>query len=264
MNIHPQAIVHKNAQLGEDVTVGPFAMIGEHAVIGNGSNIGAHVVIEGHTEIGEQCVFYTGAIIGTHPQDLKYKGEPTRLVIGNNSVFREYVTVNIGTPGGGGITTVGNNCFLMAYAHIAHDCHVGNNVIMANCVPLSGHTTVEDFAILGGMSAVHQFTRIGAHCMVGGGSIVIHDVPPYMMAVGNHAKIYGLNSVGLKRRNFPAESIHALQKAYRLLYRSKLNFKNAVARIKAEVPTCPEVEHLLTFIEGSERGLCRGASRQDH
>ena len=258
MKIHQLAVVHPHAQIGADVSIGPFAVIGEHVVIGKGCQIGAHVFIDGHTEIGEACAFATGAVIGSPPQDLKYKGEPTRLVIGPHNVFREYVTVNIGTVGGGGVTRFGEHCLMMAYAHVAHDCQIGNYVIFGNSATLSGHVTVEEYAIIGGISGIHQFVRIGAHCIIGGCSGIPQDVPPYMMASGGRVKVYGLNSVGLKRRNFSAAAIHALQKAYRILFRSKLNMKHALAKVKADVPPCPEVAHLIAFIESSERGVCRG------
>lgn len=259
MSIHQLAVVHKHAQIGEDVSIGPFAVIGEHVTIGNGCQIGPHVVIDGRTEIGEGCEFYTGAVIGSPPQDLKYRGEQTRLVIGKQSIFREYVTVNIGTEGGGGVTSLGDHCLMMAYSHVAHDCHLGNHVILANCVPLSGHVTIEDYVIIGGLSGIHQFVRLGAHCMIGGCSGVAKDVPPYMMAVGERARVYSLNSVGLKRHNFSSDSIKALHKAHKILFRSKLNLRHAVEKIKAEVPNCAEIDHLLTFIEKSERGICGGA-----
>ena len=260
MNIHQTAIVHKHAQIGENVTVGPFAIIGEHLTLGDRCEVGAHVVLDGHTEIGEDCKFFTGAVIGSPPQDLKYAGEPTRLVIGNQSVFREYSTVNIGTMQGGGLTTVGNNCLFMAYAHAGHDCHIGNNVILANSVGLSGHVTIEDFAIVGGLCGVHQFVRVGAHCIIGGCSGISQDVPPYVMVSGQLAEVFGLNSVGLKRRNFAEASIKALEKAHRILFRGKVNLKHAVERVRNEVPSCPEIEHLLDFIAHSERGICRGVS----
>jgi UDP-N-acetylglucosamine acyltransferase len=259
MSIHNLAVVHKNAQIREDVSIGPFAVIGENVVIGKGCKIGAHVVIDGWTKIGEYCEFYTGAVLGSPPQDLKYKGEKTRLVIGNHNIFREYVTVNIGTVEGGGITTLGDHCMMQAYSHVAHDCHLGNHIILCNYVGLSGHITVEDYAIIGGLSGIHQFVRIGAYCFVGGCTGVPQDIPPYMMASGGRAKIYGLNSVGLKRRNFSDESIKALQKAYRILFRSKLSMKHALEKVKAEIQGCPEVEHLVEFIEASERGICGGA-----
>lgn len=261
MSIHNLAVIHKNAQIGEEVSIDPFAVIGENVVIGKGCKIGAHVVIDGDTQIGEYCEFYTGAVIGSPPQDLKYKGEKTRLVIGNHNIFREYVTVNIGTVGGGGVTTFEDHCMMMAYSHVAHDCHIGNYVIFGNCATLSGHITVEDYAIIGGVSGLHQFIRVGAHCIIGGFTGVAQDIPPYMMASGARAKVYGLNSVGLKRRNFSDESIKTLQKAYRILFRSKLSMKHAVEKVKEEVQNCPEIVHLVEFIESSERGICHGAGK---
>jgi UDP-N-acetylglucosamine acyltransferase len=258
MGIHQSAIVHENAKIGENVTIEPFAVIGEDVTLGNGCKIGPHVVIDGWTAIGEECQFYPGASIGSPPQDLKYQGEKTRLVIGDHNVFREYVTVNTGTVGGGGETRIGSHCLLMAYTHVAHDCSLGDHVIMANCATLSGHVTIEDYAIIGGLSAVHQFARLGAHCMIGGCSGVAQDVPPYMVAVGERAEIYALNLTGLKRRDFSKDSLKALQKAFRILYRSGLNTKHAVERIKAEVHTCPELERLIEFIEHSERGIASG------
>ena len=258
MSIHSLAVVHKNARIGEDVTIGPFAIIGEHVVLGNGCEVGPHAVIDGCTEIGEGCKFYPGASIGSPPQDLKYKGEKTRLSIGSYNIFREYVTVNTGTVNGGGVTKLGNHCLMMAYSHVAHDCRIGDHVIIANCAALSGHITIEDHAIIGGLSGLHQFVRIGAHGILGGCSGVAQDVPPYMMASGERAKIYGLNSVGLKRGNFPEDTIKALKQAYRILFRSKLSITHAIERVNAEVPNCHEVRHLIEFIESSERGICHG------
>ena len=257
MNIHPSAIIHERAQLGDNVTVGAFSIIGEHVAVGSNCVIGAHVVLDGWTEISERCEFYTGVVIGSPPQDLKYAGEETRVVIGRRNVFREYVTVNRGTAQGGGVTRMGDDCLMMAYAHVAHDGHVGNHVIMANCVAMSGHVTIEDYAIVGGLSGIHQFVRLGAHCIIGGCSGVSQDVPPYVVASGERAKVYGLNSVGLKRRNFSEESLKALEKAHRLLFRSKLNLSHAIERVRSDVPMCAEVQHLLEFIEQSERGICR-------
>lgn len=262
MSIHQLAVVHEDATIGEDVTIGPFAVIGPNVTIGKGCDIGPHVVIDGWTEIGERCTFHTGASIGSPPQDLKYNGEKTRLIIGDKCTFREYTTVNIGTVGGGGVTKLGNQCLMMAYAHVAHDCLLGNNVILANSVALSGHVTIEDFAIVGGICAVHQFARIGAHSIVGGFSAVAQDVPPYMMASGGErARVYGLNSVGLKRRNFSDDAMKALKKAHRILFRSRLNQKHAIERVRAEVADLPEIRNLLHFIENSERGVCRGTDR---
>ncbi len=258
MNIDSRAAVHDGARIGNDVTIAPFAVIGEHVSIGDGCTIGPHVVLDGWTEIGEACQFSAGVSIGSPPQDLKYQGEETRVVIGSRNVFREYVTVNRGTVGGGGVTTIGDECFLMAYAHVAHDCHLGNHVIFANCATLSGHVTIGDYAFIAGLAAVHQFVRIGAHCMIGGCSGVAQDVPPYALVNGDRAKVYGVNKVGLQRRNFSPESLSALRKAFRLLFRSKLSMKHALEKVKAELPGCTEVDALVEFIEHSERGVCSG------
>lgn len=259
MNLDPRAAVHEGAQLGRDVTVGPFAVIGEHVRVGDGCVIGPHVVLDGWTDIGEECEFSAGVSIGSPPQDLKYQGEATRVVIGRRSIFREYVTVNRGTVGGGGVTTIGDNCFLMAYAHVAHDCHLGNHVIFANCVTLSGHITVGDYAFVAGLAAVHQFVRIGAHCMIGGCSGVAQDVPPYALVNGDRARVYGINKVGLQRRDFSPESISRLRKAFRILFRSKLSLTHAVERVNAELGGHDDIDTLIQFIEHSERGVCRGA-----
>lgn len=260
MKIHQTAIVHGCASIGENVTIGPFAIIGEHVTLGDNCEVGAHVVLDGHTDIGEGCKFFSGAVIGSPPQDLKYAGEPTRLIIGKESVFREYSTVNRGTVPGGGVTTVGSHCLFMAYSHAGHDCHIGDHVILANSVGLAGHVTIEDFAIVGGLCGVHQFVRLGAHSMIAGCTGVPQDIPPYVMASGQRAEVFGLNSIGLRRRNFPETSIKALEKAHRILFRGKINLKHAIERVRNEVPSCPEIEHLLDFIAHSERGICRGVS----
>jgi UDP-N-acetylglucosamine acyltransferase len=257
-SIDQRAAVHAGAQIGHDVTIGPFAVIGEHVKIGDGCTIGPHAVFDGWTEIGEGCEFSAGVSIGSPPQDLKYQGEETHVVIGRRNVFREYVTVNRGTVGGGGLTTIGDDCFLMAYAHVAHDCRLGNHVIFANCATLSGHVTIGDHAFIGGLAAIHQFVRIGAQCMIGGCSGVAQDVPPYALVNGDRAKVYGLNKVGLQRRNFSPESMKALSRAFRILFRSKLSLKHALAKIKDELQCCAEIDHLVEFIECSERGICSG------
>ncbi len=258
MSTHQLAIVHENTRIGKNVTIGPYAMIGEDVVIGDGCVIGSHVVIEGDTEIGERCTFYTGAVVGSPPQDLKYQGEKTKLVIGSENTFREYITVNTGTVQGSGVTTMGNQCLMMAYSHVAHDCHVGDHVILANSVALSGHVTLEDYAIIGGLSGIHQFVRVGAHAMIGGLSGVSQDIPPFMSAVGTRAEIFALNNIGLKRRNFSSDSLKVLQKAFRILFRSHLSAKHALERLKTELEMCPELERLITFIESSERGIASG------
>lgn len=257
MNIHPTAIVHPGAKLAADVLVGPYAVIEDNVFIGKGTKIGAHTVIKPFVEIGEYNEIYQMASIGEVPQDLKFGGEETRLVIGHRNRIREFVTLNRGTAGGGGVTSIGDDCFFMAYAHVAHDCHIGNNVILANCIQMGGHVVIEDHAIVGGMTAIHQFVRIGVHSMVGGGSAVPQDVPPYTNVTGNRAELHGLNLVGLRRRGFSEESISSIKKAYQLLFRSGLKFKEARDKVLGEVTRTPEVEHLLDFVEQSKRGICR-------
>ncbi len=257
MNIHPTAIVHPGAKLADDVEVGPYSVIEDNVTVGAGTVIGAHVVIRPFVDIGEQNDIRQFASIGEVPQDLKFSGEDTRLVLGNRNRIREFVTFNRGTAGGGGVTTIGDDGLFMAYSHVAHDCQVGNHVILANAVQMGGHVHIEDYAIVGGGSVLHQFTRIGTHSMIGGGSAVAQDVPPYTNVTGNRASLHGLNLVGLKRRGFSAEALSALKKAYRLIFRSGLTFEEARARVAAEVEMTSEVTHLVDFIEGSERGVTR-------
>lgn len=255
--IHPTAIVHPGAALDADVEIGPYAVIGEHVKIGRGTRIGPSAVVDGWTEIGENNQIFHLSSIGAIPQDLKYRGEQTYLRIGNGNIIREFATIHLGTVTGDGETTIGNNNLFMAYCHVAHDCHIGNHVIMANGSTLAGHVTVEDFAILGGLSAVHQFTRVGESAMLSGGTMVGQDVLPFSVASGNRAKSYGLNSVGLKRRRFSPDLISRIKTAYRLIIRSGLRLDEALHRVRSEVPLSPEIEHLIAFAEKSERGICR-------
>jgi len=256
---HPTAVIHPDAELDTAVTVGPYAVIGAGVRIGAGGSVGAHAVIEGPTDIGEACVIHPFAALGGPPQDLKYKGGPTRLVIGRNNIIREFVTFHRGTPNGGGETVIGNDNLFMAYAHVAHDCHVGSHVVMANAATLGGHVTVGDHAILGGLAAVHQFVQIGDYAMIGGGAIVTQDVPPYVNAAGNRARMYGLNLIGLKRHGFSNETISALKAAYRLLFRSAgLPLKKRVDQVESQYGHLAEVRILLDFVKGSGRGLCQG------
>mgnify|MGYP001573289162 CR=1 FL=1 len=255
--IHPTAIIHKNAVISKDVSIGPYSIIGEGVNIGNRTKIGPHVVIYGPAEIGENCTFYQFSAIGGLPQDLKYKGEETMIRIGDRNTFREFVTIHRASSYGTRETVIGNDNYLMAYVHIAHDCILGNNIIMANGATLGGHIEIEDYAIVGGLSAIHQFTRIGVYAMVGGCSAVVQDVPPYMTAVGNRAKLYGLNIVGLKRHGFPEDTIKILKKAYRIIFQSKLTLKTAIKRVREEIKGPKEVDYLLHFIEKSEKGICR-------
>jgi len=255
--IHPTAIVHPGAQLDTDVEIGPHAVIGEHVKIGKGSSIGASAVVEGWTEIGENNRIFHLCSVGAVPQDLKYKGEETYLRIGNGNTIREFATIHLGTVTGDGETTIGDNNLFMAYCHVAHDCHIGNRVVMANGATLAGHIRVEDFAILGGLCAVHQFVTVGESVMIAGGAMVGQNVPPYTMASGDRATLHGLNLVGLKRRGFSEEIIADLKKAYRILIRSGLRTEEALGRIRNEIPQSPQVAHFVEFVEKSERGICR-------
>ncbi|MCS7163677.1 MAG: acyl-ACP--UDP-N-acetylglucosamine O-acyltransferase [Thermodesulfovibrio sp.] len=255
--IHKTAIVSPKAEIDKEVFIGPYCIIGDNVKIGRGTRLINHVQIEGITEIGENCIIYPFTTIGFPPQDIKYKGEPTGVKIGNNNIIREYVTIHRASVSGDGWTEIGDGNFIMAYVHIAHDCKIGNHVIMANLATLAGHVQVEDFAFIGGLVAVHQFTRIGAYAMIGGFSGVGQDVPPFTMASGPRAKLYGLNLVGLKRRGFSDETINILKKAYKILFRDKLQLKEAIEKVKRELPQIPEIIHLLEFIEKNKRGICR-------
>jgi UDP-N-acetylglucosamine acyltransferase len=256
--IHQTAIVSKSAEIGAGVEIGAYALIGDEVRIGNDTTVGSHVVIGKFTTIGERCRIFQFCSIGEIPQDLKFKADArTELVIGNDNTFREFVTINRGTPGGGGKTVLGDNIFLMAYAHVAHDCRIGNQVIIANSASLAGHIHIEDCAIIGGLVGVHQFVHIGSYAMIGGLTGVSKDVPPYMMAVGERAKLYGINLTGLKRRGFSEESIRELKTAYRIIFRSALTLSKAFEKIAEENLTTPEVQHLVSFIKNSERGIIR-------
>ena len=256
--IHETAVLSSEATLAPDVTVGAYSVIGPGVIVGAGTTIGPHVRIDGPTQIGERNRIIGQCSIGTDPQDLKFKGEKTELRIGNDNVFREFVTINRGTTGGGGITTIGHGNFFMAYAHVAHDCHVGSTTIFANNATLAGHVEVGDFATIGAFSAVHQFCRVGDHAFIGGGSICTQDVLPFVKTVGNRpANTYGINTIGLERKGFTKETIEALQRAYRLLVRSKLRAQEALERIESEVGLYPEVRYLVEFVRTSQRGVIR-------
>jgi len=257
VSVHATAIVHPDAKLHESVEVGPYAIIGPKVKIGAGTTVGSHAVIEGDTTIGERNRIFHHASVGAVPQDLKYAGEPTRLVIGDENMIREFTTLNIGTAGGGGLTKIGNKNLFMAYSHVAHDCTVANGCVLANSVALAGHVDVADFVILGGLSAVHQFTRIGKHAFIAGGSMVAMDVPPYCTAQGDRAELAGLNTVGLSRHGMTDEQIGRIKDAYRILFRSKLGLNEAMSRLKAEHGGHSEIEHLLEFIASSKRGITR-------
>jgi len=255
--IHPTAVIHPKAEMASDVEVGAYAIIGEHVRIDRGTRVGDHARVEGWTRIGEECRVFPFAVLGAEPQDLKYRGEPTELIVGPRCVFREFVTIHRGTAQGGGRTVIGSDNFFMSYSHVAHDCVIGNHVIMANSATLAGHIEIQDHAILGGIVAVHQFVRVGAYALISGLTGVAQDIPPYTLASGSRAKLFGLNVVGLRRHGFSRETIQALKKAYRILFRSNLMLQKAVDRVRQEIPGCLEVENLLRFIQESQRGTCR-------
>jgi UDP-N-acetylglucosamine acyltransferase len=255
--LHPTAIIDTNAELASDVEIGAYSVIGAGVKIGKGSKIHPHVVIQGRTAIGEQNVIFPFATVGSVPQDLKYKGEASELVIGNRNTIREYVSLNPGTSGGGMMTRVGDQNLLMMYCHIAHDCIVGDRNVIANGATLGGHVTVEDFVIIGGLVGIHQFVRIGNGAILGAGSMVSMDVPPYCNATGDRARLRGLNLEGLKRRGFDKSVIDAIRKAYRIAFQSKLKIDAALARIQQELAGIPEIERFANFIAHSQRGVCR-------
>ncbi|MBI3006782.1 MAG: acyl-ACP--UDP-N-acetylglucosamine O-acyltransferase [candidate division NC10 bacterium] len=257
MSIHPTALIAPTARLGAGVSIGPYTTIGDQVTLGDGTTVGPHAVIEGPAEVGRNCRIFSHAVLGSPPQDLKYRGEKSLLIVGDGTVIREFATLNRATGGGGGKTVVDRGCLIMAYAHVAHDCHLGDGVILANAATLGGHVLIEEHAIVGGLTGVHQFCRIGAHAIIGGCSGIILDVPPYMKAQGSPARLFGLNTVGLKRRNFPPETIRRLKQAYRLLFRSGLTTTQALERIATEVPACAEIQHLVHFIKTSDRGITR-------
>ena len=255
-NIHSTAIISPKAQLGSNVIVGPYTIVEDDVVIGNNTTVASSVLLASGAVIGDDVKISHGAVIGTQPQDLKFGGEKTKAIIGNGTTIREYATVNRGTIAHGE-TSIGQNCFVMAYSHIAHDCIIGSNVIMANSVNLAGHIEVGDFAILGGVLPVHQFVKIGAHAMVGGGFRVQQDICPYALVAGYPLKVVGINSIGLKRRGFKTEVIRALETTFKILFFSKLNTSQAIERIRQEIELIPEVQEILDFIGQSTRGIVK-------
>ena len=254
--IHPTAIIHPKAQIGADCDIGPYCVIGEHVELGPGCRLLSHVVIDGHTRLGRENEIYPFASIGLKTQDLKWKGGVTRTEIGDHNTFREYVTIHSAT-GDGEVTTVGSNNHLLAYCHIAHNVRLGDHIIMSNVATLAGHVTVEDSAVVGGLSAVHQFSRIGKMAMVGGGSAIRQDVAPFMLVEGNPAETRTLNKVGLERNGVSAEAQTALKHAYKILFREGLTTANALARIEQEVPPLPEIQYLVQFVRASQRGITK-------
>ena len=257
MKIHPAAIVDKKAKLADDVEVGPYALIGPNVEIGRSVTIAGHAVVDGYTSIGEGTRIFTGAVIGSAPQDLKYKGKKSFLKIGKNNVIREYVTMNPGTEEGS-VTSIGDENLLMAYSHVAHDCRIGNNCVIANLGTLAGHVTIEDRVVMGGLAAVHQFTRVGKMAIIGGCSKVVQDIPPFSTCDGNPARVYGLNLIGITRAGMPKNAQVRLRKAFKILFHSGLMFKNGIEKVKKSIGSFEEIDYLLNFIKNSERGVCRG------
>lgn len=257
MTIHPTAIVDPKAEIDENVEIGPFTIIKPHVSIASGTRIGSHVSIDSYVDIGPNCQIFQYASIGAVPQAVKFKGEVTYLKIGQNSIIREFATLNRGTEFGGGVTRIGEDNFLMAYTHVAHDCITGRGVIMANNATLAGHITIGDYVTIGGLVAIHQFARIGDYAYIGGKAAVVKDIPPYLIAAGDRASLYGLNKVGLKRHQFSDNSVDQLKRAYRIIFRIGLTVNEAVERVLAEVENTPEVLKLVNFIKDTQRGITR-------
>ncbi len=255
MEIHPSAVVSPRAELASGVRIGPYSVIGDHVTIGKDTVIGSHVALEGHTQIGERNRIYPFVSIGFPPQDIGYRGEDTRLLIGNDNIIREYATINRATTKEEWETIVGNENYIMSYAHIAHDCILGNKIIMSNVATLGGHIAVGDHAILGGMVAVHQFVRIGAYAFIGGKAGVDRDVPPFVITAGSRAKLYGINGRGLRRLGFSQETITGLKMAYRIIWRDNKKMDEGIRQVRKAIKSFPELELLLSFIEESKRGI---------
>lgn len=256
-SIHPSAVIAPGAELDHRVRVGPYAVIGPQVRIGQDSSIGPHSVIEGRTTIGRENRIFQFASVGAIPQDKKYQGEDSGLTIGDRNTIREFATLNIGTTGGGLVTRIGNDNLFMVYSHVGHDCQIGNNVILANCATLAGHVMLEDYVGVGGLVAIHQFTRVGESAYLGGGTMVSLDVPPYCIAQGDRARLFGLNLIGLKRRGFSEQQLRALKKAYRTIFAEGLTLKEAAERTRREQASSLEAVHLAEFVAASQRGLCR-------
>ncbi len=257
VKIHKTAVINPGAKISPGVSIGPYSIVDGDVTIGDNVRIGSHCVITGQTKIGANCKIFTGAVIGSAPQDRKFSADDNvYLNVGENNVIREYVTMNPGTLDGGGKTIVGNNNLFMAYAHVAHDCVIGNNCVMANAATLAGHVTLEDNAVIGGLSAVHQFVRLGRLSIVGGCSRVVQDVPPFAMVVGHPVKVIRTNAVGLQRAQIPEQSVRLLNRAYKILFRQGLPKTRAIEKVESEVEMCPEVEHLIFFCKTTKRGLC--------
>lgn len=256
-NIHPSAVVSSRARIGRDCSVGPYSIVGDDVELGDGVRLESHCVVDGRTTIGAGTHVFPFVSIGLAPQDLKYRGEPSETHVGKRNHIREFVTIHRGSAGGGMVTKTGDDCLIMAQAHIAHDCKLGNEVIMANAATLAGHVTIEDRANIGAYSGVHQFCRVGREAYIGGYSVVVKDAMPFALTVGNHARCFGLNTTGMKRRGYSSEVIKSLHHAFRLLLSSRLNTSQAVEQIREAIPDCPEVAELVRFIETSQRGVVK-------
>ena len=257
MEIHPSAVVSPKAELAPGVKIGPYSIVGDHVTIGRDTVIGPHVVIKGHTKIGERNKVYQFVSIGSPPQDIGYNEEDTRLIIGDNNIIREYTTINRATTKQEWETVIGNHNYFMAYAHIAHDCYLGDKIIISNLATLGGHITIGDYAILGGLVAVHQFSRIGTYAFLGAKSGIERDVPPFMITSGSRAKLYGVNQRGLRRLGFSQETIDGLKKAYRIIWRENKKFSKGIDQVRREIKSFPELEILLGFFNDSKRGVLR-------
>lgn len=255
--IHETAVIHAGAELGKNVVISPYAIIGKDVELGDGCIVGPHVTIEGWTKIGANNKFYHGASIGCEPQDLKFKGEKSFLFIGDGNTFRENVTVSRGTEGGGGETRIGNNNLFMAYGHVAHDCQIGSNIVLANCTALAGHVTVEDRVTIGGLCGVHQFTKVGKLAMIGACTKIVKDVPPFVIVDGNPARVAGINIVGLRRNDIPPGIRDEIKRAYRILYRSNLSIDQAIEKMEHALQGTAEIDHFIRFLRNAERGICR-------
>ena len=254
--IHRTAVVSPGVKLSEGVKIGPYCIVGKGVKIGENTELVSHVVIE-ETEIGKDCIINPFTTIGQRPQDLKYQGEKTKVKIGDRNIIREYISIHRASIGGDGVTEIGNDNFLMAYVHIAHDCKLGNSIAIANAAMLAGHVMIEDFAIVGGLTAIHQYTRLGAYSMIGGFSGVGQDIPPYTTASGSRAKLYGLNVLGLKRYGFNESTVKDLKQAYKILFRTRLTLKEAIDLVNREIKQSKEIKHLISFLKQNKRGICR-------
>ncbi len=256
VEIHPTAIVSNKAEIGEDVTIGPFSIIEEDVIIGDNTSINSHVLIANGSRLGKKCIIHKGAVLGTDPQDLKFENEKTFLEVGDGTTVREYATLNRGTTHSI-YTRVGKNCFLMAYSHIAHDCQIGNHVVIANSVNMGGHVVIEDYVGIGGMTAIHQFVHIGEHCFLGGLLRVNKDIPPYILATGVPTRFAGLNAVGMRRKGFDKKTINLLKNAYKIIYEENLLLKEAIEKINNNIENIPQIKHLVKFLNESDRGIIR-------